>query len=310
VSTPPVSFHELVVAPAAFAAAFLHARRALGGGRAAGELLALAAYGYALEAVAIRVFASHDYGAGWSVAPLGVPVAVALVWAAVISSAMALAARNGPRGIAARAAVAALIAVSLDLLIEPVAVRAGLWRWTPPGPWLGVPIGNFVGWAVIVAGYAYGAERLSAEGGTLHEALRRLAVAAASVLALVLVGLAWRESHAEGLFSEGRGWIAWASILAITLVATAARGFRAEGTGLGARLGRAPGWGPAAVFLGLAAVFAADAAEIADPLLGLVAFASAAVLVRVSGRASSGSSAPSRAGTEAPAPRAPGGGGG
>ena len=46
---------------------------------------------------------------------------------------------------------AALIAISLDLLMEPVAVRLGLWRWTPPGAWLGVPVGNFVGWAVIVA---------------------------------------------------------------------------------------------------------------------------------------------------------------
>ena len=98
-------------------------------------------------------------------APLGVPVAVALVWAAVISAALALAARRGLRPASARALAAALFAITLDLMIEPVAVRRGLWGWTPPGPWLGVPIGNFVGWAVIVAGYAYRAPSAGRAGG-------------------------------------------------------------------------------------------------------------------------------------------------
>ncbi|MCY0683024.1 carotenoid biosynthesis protein, partial [Klebsiella pneumoniae] len=87
------------------------------------------AYGYALEMVAIHLFGSHTYGTAWLLAPRGVPIAVALVWAAVISSAMALAARTGWHGSGTRAAAAALVAISLDLLMEPVAVRSGLWRW-------------------------------------------------------------------------------------------------------------------------------------------------------------------------------------
>ena len=77
--------------PLAVALAFRHAARALGARRAAVEMLALAAYGFALEAVAIAVFASHRYDASWRLAPLGVPLAVALVWAAVIVAAMAVA---------------------------------------------------------------------------------------------------------------------------------------------------------------------------------------------------------------------------
>jgi uncharacterized membrane protein len=285
----PPWVHELVVAPAAYALAFLHARRALGGGRAALELLALTAYGYALELVAIHLFASHTYGRAWVVAPLGVPLAVAMVWAALIGSAMALAARTGRRTVSGRAAAAALVAVSLDLLMEPVAVRIGLWRWTPPGPWLGVPIGNFVGWAVIVACYAAGAERFARDGPAHREASIRLLLAVGSILALVAVGLAWRMLRVEWLFAGGRGWAAWAAILLAALAVGRRRRPLAEGEGLGARLGRAPGKGPEALFLGLAGVFAFDAAALGDPRLWLVAAGSAAALVRVSGTASSGS---------------------
>ena len=122
----PVAVHEFLVAPAAILLAFRHARAALGARRAAGELLTLAVYGFALERLSMSVFGSHRYGAGWVLAPLGVPIAVALVWAAVISSALALAARRGLRPAWARALAAALFAVTLDLTIEPVAVRRGL----------------------------------------------------------------------------------------------------------------------------------------------------------------------------------------
>jgi hypothetical protein len=214
------------------------------------------------------------------------------VWAAIIASAMALAARTSPRSAPARAGIAALIAVSLDLLMEPVAVRVGLWRWTPPGPWLGVPIGNFVGWAVIVAGYAFGAERFAGDGTASSEAPRRVAVAMVSVLALVLVGLTWRGLRAEYVFQGSRGWMAWAAVLATT-AATVRRPAPGDqglaGRGPGARLGRSRGHGPQTVFLGLAAVFAADAAALGDPRLWLVALGSSAVLLWVSGRASSGS---------------------
>ena len=103
-------------------------------------------------------------------------------------------------------------------MIEPVAVRLGLWSWTPPGPWLGVPIGNFVGWAVIVGAYAYGAERWSSvEGWRSAIAARRAALAAACIAALIAVGLAWTRLGLERVFEDGRGWIAWGVVLLATV---------------------------------------------------------------------------------------------
>jgi hypothetical protein len=147
-----------------------------------------------------------------------------------------------------------------------------------------------VGWAVIVAVYAAGAERHAGDGPAPRETARRIALAAVSVLALVLVGLAWKRLRAEHLFTGGRGWIAWAAVLVAAAAAGRSRGPEAAvGSGLGARLGRARGHAPAAVFLGLAAVFAADAAVLGDPRLWLAALGSTVTLLWVSGRASSGS---------------------
>jgi len=283
--------HEFLVAPAALLLAFLHARAALGTRRALGELLSLGLYGFALERVSMSVFGSHRYGRGWTLAPLGVPVAVALVWAAVISSALTLAARRGLRPALVRALGAALFAVTLDLTIEPVAVRRGLWQWTPPGPWLGVPIGNFVGWTVIVAAYAVGAERWAGDSGFAAEAGRRLLLASAALATLLAVGFAWTRLGLEEALGRRGGWLVWAFVL----VAAATVGLRSapayEGDTLSGRLAATPGVSPALVFLLVATAFAAEAALMADAVIGLVALGTALALLpalRATGRASSG----------------------
>jgi len=287
----PVAIHEFLVAPAAIGLAFRHARAALGTRRAAGELLTLTVYGFALERISMSVFGSHHYGPDWVLAPLGVPLAVALVWAALISSALALAARRGLRPASARALAAALFAVTLDLTIEPVAVRRGLWAWTPPGPWLDVPIGNFVGWVVIVAGYGVGAERWAGGGRFAVEAVRRLLLATAALAALIAVGTLWTRLGMEAALGRRGGWLAWAFLL----VATAALGLRRappfEGATLAGRLGATPGLGPGLVFLAVATAFAAEAALLGDAMIGLVALGTALALLpllRASGTASSG----------------------
>jgi len=287
----PVAVHEFLVAPAAILLAFRHARAALGARRAAGELLTLAVYGFTLERLSMSVFGSHRYGSGWVLAPLGVPIAVALVWAAVISSALTLAARRGLRPTWARALAAALFAVTLDLTIEPVAVRRGLWEWTPPGPWLGVPIGNFVGWVVIVAGYGIGAERWARGGRFGVEAARRLVLAGGALTALVAVGTVWTRLGMETVLGRRGGWLAWG----LVLVTTAALGLRRapafEGETLAGRLAVTSGMAPGLVFLAVATAFAAEAALLADAVIGLVALGTALALLpllRPSGTASSG----------------------
>ena len=275
----PAGLYEFVVAPLALALAFLHTRRALGSRRAAGELVALAFYGYALERAVIVAFAAHEYPASWRVAPGGVPLAVVVVWAAVISSAMAVAVRRGAGTAVARAASAALLALAVDLAMEPVAVRAGLWRWTPPGAWLGVPLGNFVGWAVIVGSYTLGAERWAGSGRAWLQAGRRVALAVVSVLALLVVGAAWRGLAAETLFTPAGAWTAWAGLILGAALAARGTGLRGDPTTLAGRLGTTAGRLPGVVLLLVALPFLGQALLLADRGLILSAAVSFAVLL-------------------------------
>lgn len=266
----PVALHEFLIAPLCFALAFRHARRALGGGQALVELLALALYGFGLERAAMSLFSSHDYLSAWRLAPWGVPLAIALVWAALILCALSLAARLGFQGPLARAAAAALVGISLDLLMEPVALRAGLWRWTPAGPFLGVPLGNFVGWGVIVGVYSWGAESSWGHAALTRRLLLRGLLALASIAALLGVGLAWNRLGCERLFSEqGAALVAaalWLATAALPFVAGRTRA-RANPESLSARLSRGGGREPELVLGLLWLCFATDALLLGRPEL-------------------------------------------
>jgi uncharacterized membrane protein len=240
----------------------------------------------------MSLFASHDYLSAWRLAPFGVPLAIALVWAALILCALSLSARLGFEGPLARASAAALVGIALDLLMEPVALRAGLWRWTPPGPFLGVPLGNFVGWGVIVGVYCWGAERSFGHATLAYRLLLRGLLALASIAALLGVGLVWNRLGCERLFSE-RGA---AAVAALLWLATAALPFvagggrpRADPESLSARLSRSGGREPELVLGLLWLCFATDALalgrqELWPVVLGaLLALAS---VLRASGRAS------------------------
>jgi hypothetical protein len=145
---------------------------------------------------------------------------------------------------------------------------------------------------VIVGVYTFGAERFG-EGASLStQAGRRLALGAASVGALVIVGLLWRALGAEHAFSGAGGWLAAMALWAAALVWTRARPRNIEGSGIAARLGRATGPAPALVLLLLAALFAFDAAGAGDPRLLVVALLALSVLgTAVSGTSSEGSRA-------------------
>lgn len=102
----------------------------------------------------------------------GVPVAVILGWYCATHGSFALAerllARLSPDGATRRRALpplAALVGTSLDLVLDPAGLDAGLWEWKVDGAYArevagangrrGVPIVNFLGWLALVWGTAY-----------------------------------------------------------------------------------------------------------------------------------------------------------
>ncbi|WP_182876881.1 carotenoid biosynthesis protein [Microbispora sp. H10670] len=160
----------VVVLVAASALAFASA--ATSPRRAAGAFGAAVAAGYAAEWIGTRTglpFGDYHYTDVLWPRPGGVPLIVALAWGGMGLAAHAVATRAVPGGTAlggtvfgvtvfgvtvpygavARVCAGAVALTAWDLFLDPQMLRLGLWVWAEPGPYRGVPLGNFAGWLLV-----------------------------------------------------------------------------------------------------------------------------------------------------------------
>jgi putative membrane protein len=122
--------------------------RYLGWRRATLSLLALSAFGYAIETVGVATgfpYGSFYYGdaLGHKLAGL-VPYLLPVSYAPLVVGAVA-ASWGSPRR-PLHALAAALLLVLIDGVLDPGAVSLGFWTWPESGPYYGVPASNFAGW--------------------------------------------------------------------------------------------------------------------------------------------------------------------
>ncbi|MEA2634664.1 MAG: hypothetical protein QOH92_1431 [Chloroflexota bacterium] len=126
-----------------------------GGRRRLVELLSAVPFGLLLEQGDITIFGSYAYNQGFFIKLGSVPVAIALAWAMIITSSMFMSDRLG---ISPRFApfVDAVFAILLDLSLDAIAIRQGLWHWNIPlhAGFFGVPAGNFYGWLFVAFGFS------------------------------------------------------------------------------------------------------------------------------------------------------------
>jgi len=102
----------------------------------------------------------------------GVPLAILLGWYAVIHGSFVIGRRVSERFRLGEdtkrvtvPALAALIGVGLDLILDPAGLDVGLWEWNVDGIYAdevvgknghrGVPLLNYLGWASLVGGVTY-----------------------------------------------------------------------------------------------------------------------------------------------------------
>ncbi|MDD1777663.1 MAG: carotenoid biosynthesis protein [Candidatus Helarchaeota archaeon] len=89
---------------------------------------------------------------------LAVPFVVFVAWFVVAYSAVHIAFYIFKTGIWRQAALGGLLAMEMDLLIDPVAVRYAWWGWFPAANqaiWIfGIPISNFMGWFALIFFFA------------------------------------------------------------------------------------------------------------------------------------------------------------
>lgn len=120
------------------------------------ELVSAAAFGILLEEGDQLIFQTYHYNDAWVLQIDRAPVVIGLTWALIIAGAMRL---TDALGVRRRYApiVDSVLAISLDLAFDAIAIRMGLWTWVGVGPtdgWFGVPWGNFYAWLFVTVGFS------------------------------------------------------------------------------------------------------------------------------------------------------------
>jgi hypothetical protein len=119
------------------------------------ELLWTGLYGFLLEWLTIRQLHAYQYGPFW-LSIDGAPLAIGLAWAVIIYASMGLS-NQIQLAQPARPILDALLALNLDLGLDIIAIRLGLWAWTGVGlkeQWFGVPWVNVWAWFIVVWSYS------------------------------------------------------------------------------------------------------------------------------------------------------------
>ncbi len=120
------------------------------------ELVSAAAFGVLLEEGDQLIFRTYHYSPDWVLAIDRAPLVIGLTWALIIAGAMRITDALGVRRRYAPV-VDSVLAISLDLAFDAVAIRIGLWTWADVSPtdgWFGVPWGNFYSWLFVTLGFS------------------------------------------------------------------------------------------------------------------------------------------------------------
>jgi putative membrane protein len=109
--------------------------------------LTTAFFGYAIEVLGVAtglIFGHYQYGQTLGFKFLETPLSMSINWllTAYTSAVFIGMVTKKTNSWFSKALLAALLMVSLDVLIEPIAMRTGMWSWTDD--W--VPLQNYIGW--------------------------------------------------------------------------------------------------------------------------------------------------------------------
>jgi hypothetical protein len=120
------------------------------------ELISAAIFGILLEEGDQLIYRTYHYANDWVLVIDRAPLVIGLSWAIIIAGAMRI---TDALGVRRRYApfVDALLAISLDLAFDAIAIRIGLWTWVGVDArhgWFGVPWGNFYAWLFVTMGFS------------------------------------------------------------------------------------------------------------------------------------------------------------
>lgn len=151
------------------------------GGLKVWELLAGVIYGLLLEWATIQQLGAYEYGR-FLVMVGELPLAVGVAWGTIIYS-VRLFSDSSSLHLWLRPALDGLLALNIDLAMDAVAIRLGMWDWGMglDFQYFGVPYANFWAWFWVVFSFSFGLRVISYRAGWLRRWL--------APLGAILVGL-------------------------------------------------------------------------------------------------------------------------
>jgi carotenoid biosynthesis protein len=117
------------------------------------DLAAGIIYGVVLEYTAILTLHAYSYGHFLIMLFAAVPLCIGVSWGLILYTAMATSDHFALPWYL-RPIVDALLALTIDLSMDAIAIRLGFWSWGTAGPWFGVPLGNFYAWFGVVFSFS------------------------------------------------------------------------------------------------------------------------------------------------------------
>jgi hypothetical protein len=81
--------------------------------------------------------------------PGAIPLGAVLGWGIIFYGTRLATLRAAPQPWAAPL-IAGLLAVFIDLVLDPVTVHVGFWTWTETLYWFGIPWNNHAGWFIVI----------------------------------------------------------------------------------------------------------------------------------------------------------------
>lgn len=121
----------------------------------AAEFFMIFVYGLLLEELDMKIFKTYHYGEHFLLMMGKVPLCIAMLWAVILSGAMAISDFLA-LPVRVRPFMDALLAVWIDLSLDAIAIRLGYWTWVIPlhEGWFGVPAGNLYAWMWVAFFYS------------------------------------------------------------------------------------------------------------------------------------------------------------
>lgn len=120
------------------------------------EIFSCAVFGMILEIGDSHWSGGYSYSSHFAIQIFNVPLAIGLTWGVIVYCCMLLSDQlNIPWPL--RPFVDALTAILIDLSLDAVVIRLGLWHWAIPlnEEWYGVPFDNLIGWILVVLVFSF-----------------------------------------------------------------------------------------------------------------------------------------------------------